>query len=176
MSYYGFSLQYTIHIHTTTSTGARGKVQGLRPISVPRFWGLQRAWLMQSLEFEGWNPQARREVPENVESTNLGRDNLSREIGRSGVAVSGAVFVVKHGFESYMCKVFVQASNNGLALTRWSWQLSSRRTMNLHKSASQITRFKCYVRFRSFGENGPVDIRTCLDRVPHLSKVLANWA
>ena len=32
--------------------------------------------------FKGWNSQAHREFPGNVESTNLSRDNISREIGR----------------------------------------------------------------------------------------------
>ena len=32
----------------------------------------------------GWNSHVRREFPGNVESTNLSRDNLSREIGRTG--------------------------------------------------------------------------------------------
>ena len=47
--------------------------------------GLQRVWLKQNLNFEGRNSQPHREFSGNVESTNLSRDNLSREIGRSRV-------------------------------------------------------------------------------------------
>ena len=45
--------------------------------------GLRRVWLKRSLNFKGLNSHARREVPGIVESTNLSRDNLSREIGRT---------------------------------------------------------------------------------------------
>ena len=34
----------------------------------------------QNIDLKGWSSQAHREFPGNVESTNLSRDNLSREI------------------------------------------------------------------------------------------------
>ena len=34
--------------------------------------------------FRGWNSHAQKEFPGNFESNNLSRDNLSREIGRTG--------------------------------------------------------------------------------------------
>ena len=37
----------------------------------------------------GWNPQAHRDFPGNVESTNLSTDNLSREIGRKNLESQG---------------------------------------------------------------------------------------
>ena len=37
---------------------------------------------MQNLNFKGWNSQVHREFPRKFESSNLSRDNLSREIGR----------------------------------------------------------------------------------------------
>ena len=36
--------------------------------------------------FKGWNPQAHRELPGKFESSNLSRDNVSREIGRMRAA------------------------------------------------------------------------------------------
>ena len=36
---------------------------------------------MQNLDFKGWN-HVRKGIPGESESTDLGRDNLSREIGR----------------------------------------------------------------------------------------------
>ena len=46
-------------------------------------YGFQRVWLKQNLKFKGWNSQAHREFPGKFESSNLSRDNLSRETGRS---------------------------------------------------------------------------------------------
>ena len=43
----------------------------------------QRVWLKQNLNIEGWNSQVRREFPRSFESSNLSRDNLSGEIGRT---------------------------------------------------------------------------------------------
>ena len=54
----------------------------LRPTSVLRFWIL-RFWLEQSLNVKGWNSQANREFTRNLESTNLSREILSRQIGHT---------------------------------------------------------------------------------------------
>ena len=39
------------------------------------------------LDLEGWHSLAYKDFPKNVESRNLSRDNLSREIGRSMYSV-----------------------------------------------------------------------------------------
>ena len=39
---------------------------------------------MINLDFKGWNSQAHREFPGKFESSNVSRDNVSREIGRTG--------------------------------------------------------------------------------------------
>ena len=55
----------------------------IRPVSVLRFWtseGLTRA--EHKIELR-WNSHVQREFPRSFESTNLSRDNLSREIGRT---------------------------------------------------------------------------------------------
>ena len=46
-----------------------------------------------NLTFQGWNSHVLREFPINVESRNLGRDNLSGEIGRKA---SGELRVPRH--------------------------------------------------------------------------------
>ena len=59
------------------------EVVGLRPISVLRFWiseGLTQALFYS----KGWNSQVHRGFPAKFESSNLSRDNLSREIGPTG--------------------------------------------------------------------------------------------
>ena len=56
----------------------------LRPISVLRFW-ISDGWPKQNLNHTGWNSQVHRGFPGNVESANLSRDNLSREIGRNPI-------------------------------------------------------------------------------------------
>ena len=53
----------------------------LRPISVLRFWSSEGR-LRQNLKFKGWDSQVQRRFPGMFESTNLRRENLSREIGR----------------------------------------------------------------------------------------------
>ena len=45
--------------------------------------GSRRVRLKQNLNFEGWHSNVQREFPGIVESTNLSRDNLSRETGRT---------------------------------------------------------------------------------------------
>ena len=42
----------------------------------------QRVWLKRNLDSKGWNSQAHRGFPGTFESSNLRRDNVSREIGR----------------------------------------------------------------------------------------------
>ena len=44
--------------------------------------GFQSVWLKHNLDFKGWDSQAHREFPRKFDSTNRGRDNLSRDIGR----------------------------------------------------------------------------------------------
>ena len=51
----------------------------------------QRVWLNQNLNLKGWNSQAHRELLGKFESSNLSRDNLSRELGRSEMRRSVAV-------------------------------------------------------------------------------------
>ena len=46
------------------------------------FW-FQRVWLKHNLNFKEWTSHIQRDFPGNYESTNLSRDSLSREIGRS---------------------------------------------------------------------------------------------
>ena len=46
--------------------------------------GFQRVGLKQNLDFKGWNSFVHRGFPIHFDSTNLSRDNLSREIGRTG--------------------------------------------------------------------------------------------
>ena len=55
---------------------------GLRPISVLRFW-ISEGDSSTILNLEGWNAHLHREFQAKLESTNLSRDNLSREIGRT---------------------------------------------------------------------------------------------
>ena len=45
--------------------------------------GFQRVLIKLNLDFKGWSSQAHREFPGNVESTNVSRDDVSREIGRT---------------------------------------------------------------------------------------------
>ena len=63
--------------------GAAGSSEEVRPVSVLRFWIFQRVRLEQNLNFEGWSSHVHGEFPGKFESTNLSRDNLSREIGRA---------------------------------------------------------------------------------------------
>ena len=51
--------------------------------------GFRRVWLKQNPHLKGWNSQAHRELPGKFESSNLSRDNLSREIGRTGFPIIG---------------------------------------------------------------------------------------
>ena len=44
-------------------------------------YGCQRVRLKNRLNFEGWNSQARREFPGKFESSDLSRDNATREMG-----------------------------------------------------------------------------------------------
>ena len=46
-------------------------------------YGFRRVWLKHNVNFKGWNSQDCRGFPGKFESSNLSRDNLSREIGRS---------------------------------------------------------------------------------------------
>ena len=57
------------------------------------YWhsGSQRVWLMHIIRFKGWNSHAYRGFPGSFESTNLSRNTLSREIGRT-VRASACVF------------------------------------------------------------------------------------
>ena len=45
--------------------------------------GFQRVLLKQNLDFKGWNSQAHGEFPGEFDSSNLSRDNISREIAIS---------------------------------------------------------------------------------------------
>ena len=88
-------------------------------ISVRRFWISEG--LTQNLGFMGWNSQAHRELPGNVESSNLSRDNLSREIGRSllifSIPPTEAVTVARPqavGNRSYAVGVCVALPNQGV--------------------------------------------------------------
>ena len=45
------------------------------------YW-FQRVWLKCNLKFKGWNSQAHREFPGKFDSSNVSRDNVSREIVR----------------------------------------------------------------------------------------------
>ena len=66
-----------------------GQDFGLRPSSRTHGrsqyedYGLRRVSLKQNLNLKRWNSQAHREFPGKFESSNLSRDNPSREIGRS---------------------------------------------------------------------------------------------
>ena len=53
----------------------------IRKISVQDS-GLQIVLLKHNIDYEGWNSHVHREFPGNYESANLGRDNISGEIGR----------------------------------------------------------------------------------------------
>ena len=70
-----------------TKVGA--SIVSVRPISVIRFWISEGLTQAESLNLKGWNSHAHRELPGNPESTNLSRDNLSREIGRTGCCREG---------------------------------------------------------------------------------------
>ena len=50
-------------------------------------YGFQRAWLKHNLKLKGRNCQAHREFAGKFESSNLSRDNLSREIGRTHAGI-----------------------------------------------------------------------------------------
>ena len=50
----------------------------LRPISVLRFWISE-----QNLNIKGWNSHVHRGFPGKFETSNLSRDNVSREIVRT---------------------------------------------------------------------------------------------
>ena len=45
--------------------------------------GFQRVGLEHNLNLKGWNFKAHREFPGKFESSNVSRDNVSREIGRT---------------------------------------------------------------------------------------------
>ena len=45
--------------------------------------GFQRVWLKHNLNIKGWNSHVHRGFPGKFESSNLSRDNVSGEIGRS---------------------------------------------------------------------------------------------
>ena len=66
-------------------------VRAVRPISLLRFW-VSWVWLNQNLNSTGWNSHIQWEWSGNLESTNLSRDNLSREIGRKNLELWGEVF------------------------------------------------------------------------------------
>ena len=51
-------------------------------LSVLRFW-ISEGLLKHNLNVKGWNSQAHREFPRNLESTNPSREILGREIGRT---------------------------------------------------------------------------------------------
>ena len=57
--------------------------RGLQRRGQSPYWhyGFRRVWLKHNINSKGWNSQARREFPGKFESSNLNRDNLSREIG-----------------------------------------------------------------------------------------------
>ena len=44
---------------------------------------VQRVWLKHNLNYEGWNSHVHGGLPRKFESSNISRDNLSGEIGRS---------------------------------------------------------------------------------------------
>ena len=52
------------------------------PTNIVDFSGFQRVLLEHNLNLKGWNSHVRREFPGKFESSNVNRDNVSREIGR----------------------------------------------------------------------------------------------
>ena len=56
----------------------------LRPISALRFWISEGLTQAESLILRGWNSHVHRGFSRSFESTNLGRNNLSREVGCRG--------------------------------------------------------------------------------------------
>ena len=46
---------------------------------------------------KGWNSHVHREFPRNVESSNVSRGNVSREIGHTGARPMGACIAVSRG-------------------------------------------------------------------------------
>ena len=57
---------------------------GVRPISLLKMWIL-RVWLKDNLNWKGWNCHVHRVFSGMLESSNVSRDNVSREIGRMNV-------------------------------------------------------------------------------------------
>ena len=68
-------------------------------------------WLKHNLNLKGWNSQAHREFPGNLESTNLSREMFSREIGRSKSEVT-------------FCRVHYLSASMHVVLIRTSWASS----------------------------------------------------
>ena len=60
--------------------GTRARRRIVRPISLP--CGLQRVLLKHNLRFKGWTSHVHRGLSGKFESSNVGRDSVSREIGR----------------------------------------------------------------------------------------------
>ena len=58
--------------------------------------GLRRARIEQYLNFKGWNYHVHMEFPGSFESTNLSRDNLSREIGHTTMRKKRLPHTVTH--------------------------------------------------------------------------------
>ena len=55
--------------------------------------GFQRVWLEHNVIFKGWNSHVHRVLPGKFESSNVSRDNVSRETGRTA-GVSAAQLLV----------------------------------------------------------------------------------
>ena len=76
------------HMHTHTHwIGGREREQGDQQAASTanlrtRILDYRGFELEHNLNWKGWNSQANRTFPGSFESTNLGRDNLSRETGR----------------------------------------------------------------------------------------------
>ena len=96
----------------------RARTRDVRPISVLIFWMsrgfdsgrilISRAGILMSM---GGDSHVHGELPGNVESTNLSRDNLSREIGRT---------FPKNLCGTAECTIPVAESGPGLSRAFWS--------------------------------------------------------
>ena len=90
-TYYNFLNARYRHVCLIGSYGhRRGPMSSVRPISLLTMW-ISEGW---TLNLKGWNFQVHRGFPGKCESSNVSRDNVSREIGRK---TSGAPFKRESG-------------------------------------------------------------------------------
>ena len=69
-----------MHAYIHTKHGSKGEV--VRPISLLTLWISEGFTQAYSLNLKGWNSHVHRGFPGKLESSNLSRDNVSKEIGR----------------------------------------------------------------------------------------------